>query len=92
MTTTFSAMEEIQQTNPFAGYNDPVSRVFDENKQAVEYMKTFVQKHEVMVENEFYVLFDGNVLCKKGRSGVKTSDYLKDSVKPLNIKKYYEQI
>jgi len=83
--------------NPFGTYYDDknkvhvdsINRVFDENKQSFEYMVGYLERHDILCENEFYVLFEGGVLCKKGRSGVKTSDYLKESVKPINIKNYY---
>lgn len=68
-------MEQIM-TNPFIASNTEITRVFDENKQSIDYMKHFVSTHLVEDENEFYVLFEGGALCKKGRSRVSTSDYL----------------
>lgn len=76
--------------NPFNAHQDTeITRVFDENKSSKEYMVDYCSKHAILDENEFYVLFEGGVLCKKGRSGLKSSDY-QNNVKPQKIKEYYE--
>lgn len=86
-------IEQLLMTNPFIGSTTNITRVFDENKQANEYMRSFVDTHQIEDENEFYVLFEGGVLCKKGRSRVSTSDYLQNLSKHKTIKQqYYEKV
>lgn len=80
--------ETITMTNPFAGSQTEISRVFDENKQSKEYVKEYLSKHTVEDENEFYVLFGEGVLMKKGRSKTRTSDYIAGE-KHLNVVDYY---
>ena len=80
---------EIISLNPFNTYDIIITRTFDENKCSYDYMRAYLAKTEIVTENEFYVLFDGGVLCKKGRSGVKSSEYLVGK-KLQTIKQYYE--
>lgn len=85
--------DQTIHSNPFSGSHTKVTRVFDENKQSFEYMKSYIEKNEIEAENEFYVLFTNGTLCKKGRSGIKTSDYLNNTNNSLKqIKDSYENI
>jgi hypothetical protein len=61
--------------NPF-GYGQAM-RVVDENRKTAEMWLEYFGLHQVLVENEFYVLFEGGLLVKKGRSKFSTSQYLK---------------
>lgn len=81
-------MIEVLNLNPFNSYDIVITRSFDENKSSYEYMRSYIAKTEIVTENEFYVLFSGGVLCKKGRSGVKTSEYLSGK-KLQTINQYY---
>lgn len=68
-------MEENQVLNPF-GFGQ-VSRVIDENRKPQEWYWDYLEFNEIIVENEFYVLFSDGLLVKKGRSKFKTSQYIK---------------
>lgn len=68
-------MEESQVLNPF-GYGN-ASRVIDENRKPAEWYWEYLEFNQVIVENEFYVLFSDGLLVKKGRSKFQTSQYLK---------------
>lgn len=68
-------MEETEILNPFGFGN--ASRVIDENRKTAEFWQEFFNLHEVLVENEFYVLFSNGLLVKKGRSKFTTSQYIK---------------
>ena len=68
-------MEESQVLNPF-GYGN-ASRVIDENRKPAEWYWEYLKFNQVIVENEFYVLFSDGLLVKKGRSKFQTSQYLK---------------
>jgi len=58
--------------NPFG--HGQATRVVDENRKTwPEYLQTAV----VYDENEFYVLFEDGLLVKKGRSKLRTSQYIK---------------
>jgi hypothetical protein len=61
--------------NPF-DYGQAM-RVVDENRKTTEMWLEYFGLHEVLIENEFYVLFEGGLLVKKGRSKFSTSQYLK---------------
>lgn len=80
----------VNLTNPFAGDNNVVNRTLDENTVKRENILKLLLK-EIVAENEFYVLFICGTLIKKGRSRLKTSDYLlnEELVKFKGIKSYY---
>ena len=68
-------MDETEILNPFGFGN--ASRVIDENRKPADYWQDFFDLHQVLAENEFYVLFDDGLLVKKGRSKFTTSQYIK---------------
>ena len=68
-------MEETEILNPFGFGN--ASRVIDENRKPADYWQDFFDLHQVLAENEFYVLFDDGLLVKKGRSKLTTSQCIK---------------
>jgi len=73
--------------NPF-GYGQ-ATKVVDENRKTAEMWIEYFNLHQVLVENEFYVLFEDGLLVKKGRSKFSTSQYIKgDQFK--NFIGYYE--
>jgi hypothetical protein len=82
-------MEEFQVINPF-GYGN-VTKVIDENRKPVEWYLEYLEIHQVVVENEFYILFSDGLLIKKGRSKFRTSQYLLGD-KFKSFKKMYEKI
>lgn len=61
--------------NPF-GYGQ-ATKVIDENRRTTEMWLEYFNLHQVLVENEFYVLFEDGLLVKKGRSKFSTSQYIK---------------
>ena len=82
-------MEETEILNPFGFGN--ASRVIDENRKPADYWQEFFNLHEVLVENEFYVLFSDGLLVKKGRSKFKTSQYI-NGEKFTSFKKVYARV
>jgi hypothetical protein len=81
-------MEESEIINPF-GYG-VATRVIDENRKPAEWWMEFLEINDVVIENEFYVLFTNGSLVKKGRSKFRTSQYLiGDHFK--NFKQHYER-
>jgi hypothetical protein len=78
-------MEEAQVINPF-GYCTAI-RVIDENRKLAEWWIEYISINQVVVENEFYVLFSDGLLVKKGRSKFTTSQYLK-SEKFVSFKQF----
>jgi hypothetical protein len=82
-------MEEFQVINPF-GYGN-VTKVIDENRKPVEWYLEYLEIHQVVVENEFYILFSDGLLIKKGRSKFRTSQYLLGE-KFKSFKKMYGKI
>ncbi len=82
-------MEESEILNPFGFGN--ATKVIDENRKPGEYWQDFFNLHEILVENEFYVLFSDGLLIKKGRSKFRTSQYLKGE-KFISFQKVYERI
>ena len=68
-------MEETEILNPFGFGN--ASRVIDENRKPADYWQDFFELHQVLAENEFYVLFDDGLLVKKGKSKLTTSQCIK---------------
>ena len=61
--------------NPF-GYGQ-ATRVIHENRRTAEMWLEYFGLHQVLVENEFYVLFEDGLLVNKGRSKFSTSQYIK---------------
>jgi hypothetical protein len=61
--------------NPF-GYGQ-ATKVVDENRKTADVWREYFNLHQVLVENEFYVLFEDGLLVKKTRSKFSTSQYIK---------------
>jgi len=75
-------MENAEILNPF-GYLI-ASKILDENRKPVDWWQQYLEFNELVVENEFYVLFADGLLVKKGRSKFRTSQYLKgEKFKPF---------
>jgi hypothetical protein len=53
-------------------------------------MRELLSNNTIDDENEWYVLFENGTLIKKGRSKVKTSEYL-EGKKFKSIKRYYDE-
>jgi hypothetical protein len=68
-------MENAEILNPF-GYLI-ASKVLDENRKPADWWHQYLEFNELVVENEFYVLFEDGLLVKKGRSKFTTSQYIK---------------
>jgi hypothetical protein len=82
-------MEESEILNPFGFGN--ATKVIDENRKPSEFWQEFSDLHEVLAENEFYVLFDDGLLVKKGRSKFRTSQYIKGD-KFTSFQKVYARV
>lgn len=82
-------MEESQVLNPF-GYLS-ATKVLDENRKPSEWWIEYLEFNEILVENEFYVLFSDGLLVKKGRSKFRTSQYIKGE-KFTSFEKIYARI
>ena len=81
-------MENAEILNPF-GYL-VASKVLDENRKPADWWQQYLEFNELVVENEFYVLFADGLLVKKGRSKFRTSQYIKGGKFKL-FKKHYDQ-
>jgi hypothetical protein len=82
-------MHEDQILNPF-GFGNP-TKVIDENRKPQEWFWDYLEFNEIIVENEFYVLFSDGLLVKKGRSKFKTSQYI-NGEKFTSFKKVYARV
>lgn len=82
-------MEESEILNPFGFGN--ATKVIDENRKPSEFWQEFSDLHQVLAENEFYVLFDDGLLVKKGRSKFRTSQYIKGD-KFTSFQKVYARV
>ena len=86
---------EIIYVNPFGDIgNDKgeivkVRKVVVETSRSESQMKDLLSNNAILIENEWYVLFENGTLIEKGRSKVRSSDYLKDK-KHKSIKNCYE--
>jgi len=81
-------MENAEILNPF-GYL-VASKVLDENRKPADWWHQYLEFNELVVENEFYVLFADGLLVKKGKSKFKSSQYVKGE-KYLDFKTFYNQ-
>lgn len=82
-------MEESEILNPF-GYGK-ASRLLHENRKPIQWWWDYLDVNEVVVENEFYVLFEDGLLVNKGRSKFKSSQYLLGH-KFYSFKQNYERL
>lgn len=82
-------MHEDQILNPFGFGN--ATKVIDENRKPPEYWQEIFSLHQVLAENEFYVLFSDGLLVKKGRSKFRTSQYIKGE-KFTSFQKVYARV
>jgi hypothetical protein len=85
---------EIIYINPFGevvheGKVVNVKKVVVEATRSESQMKELLSHNEVLIENEWYVLFLNGTLIEKGRSKVRSSDYLIGK-KHVDINNYYE--
>lgn len=71
-------MENKQLTlmNPFSASDTQIVKCKDENRIGDEAFKLMMEELEVEDYNEFYVLFANGILVKRGKSKIKTSEYL----------------
>lgn len=88
-------MEELEKqvenyVNPFKT-TTTIKKVVVENQRSAPQIVDLLKNNEIEVENEFYVLFEKGMLIEKGRSKVRSSDYLLGK-KHQNIKDYYEVV
>jgi hypothetical protein len=70
--------EELIYTNPFAGSTTQILKCKDENRISEEAFKLMLEELEVEDYNEFYILFSNGILVKRGKSKIRTSDYVKN--------------
>jgi hypothetical protein len=70
--------EQLILTNPFAGSDTVIVKCKDENRIDAEAMNLLICDNEIEDYNEFYILFTNGTLIKRGRTKIKTSDYLKN--------------
>ena len=85
---------EIIYMNPFGevvheGKVVKVKKVVVETTRSKTQMKELLSNNEVLIENEWYVLFENGTLIEKGGSKVRSSDYLTGK-NHVDINKYYE--
>ena len=71
---------ELILTNPFAGSSTTVTKCKDENRIDKEAFDLMLNELEVEDYNEFYILFTNGLLIKKGRSKIKSSEYVNNKV------------
>lgn len=74
--------------NPF-GTRTSIKKVVEENTRSAPQIVNLLANNVIEEENEFYVLFENGMLIEKGRSKVRTSEYLQGK-SHINIEKYYE--
>jgi hypothetical protein len=62
--------------NPFAGSQTKIVACKDENRLTQEAIDLMFEEIGVEDFNEFYILFTNGILIKRGKSKIKSSDYL----------------
>jgi hypothetical protein len=82
-------IETTQLKNPFCT-DCVITKVIDESTRSDNQMRELLSNNTIDDENEWYVLFENGTLIKKGRSKVKTSEYL-EGKKFKSIKRYYDE-
>lgn len=86
---------EIIYVNPFGDIGNEkgeivkVRKVVVETSRSESQMKDLLSNNTILIENEWYVLFENGTLIEKGRSKVRSSDYLTGK-KHKSIKDCYE--
>jgi hypothetical protein len=70
--------EQLIYTNPFNGSTTEITKCKDENRISEEAFKLMLEELEVEDYNEFYILFSNGILVKRGKSKIRTSDYVKN--------------
>jgi hypothetical protein len=85
---------EIIYMNPFGeivheGKVVKVKKVVVEATRSESQVKELLSNNEILIENEWYVLFENGTLIEKSRSKVRSSDYLIGK-NHIDINKYYE--
>jgi len=85
---------EIIYVNPFGeiiheGEVLKIKRVVVESTRSESQMRELLENNEIVIENEWYVLFENGTLIEKSRSKVSSSSYLV-GFKHKNIKNCYE--
>jgi hypothetical protein len=73
----------IDLHKPFSGSTTEITKCKDENRISEEAFKLMMEELEVEDYNEFYILFSTGILVKRGKSKIRTSDYVKN--KKVNL-------